>query len=138
MKLVVAFVFIAFTTCGQPSVVGKWTTVDDDTGKDRSIVEIVERNGVLTGRIVALIDPDRANPVCDKCEKDDVRYNKPIIGMEIIQGMTRSGSEYGGGSILDPEDGRTYRCKLWLEGPELMVRGYWGPFYRTQTWRKST
>jgi len=76
--------------------------------------------------------------VCDKCPSEDGRYLKKIIGMEIIKDIKKVGDEYVDGSILDPEEGKVYRCKLWLEGANLMVRGYWGPFYRTQTWRKST
>jgi len=56
------------------------------------------------------------------------------LGMEIIRHMEAEGDEYAGGEILDPEVGRVYRCKLWLEGKNLKVRGYLGPFYRTQTW----
>jgi uncharacterized protein (DUF2147 family) len=51
--------------------------------------------------------------------------------------MEKSGDEYAAGNILDPEEGKVYKCKLWLEGTELKVRGYWGPFYRTQTWTRS-
>ena len=57
--------------------------------------------------------------------------------MEIIKGMKKSGDEYSEGNILDPEVGKIYSCKLWIEGNDLKVRGYWGPFYRTQTWHKA-
>ena len=56
--------------------------------------------------------------------------------MEIIKDMKKGTDEYSQGSILDPQDGKIYRCKLWTEGDDLKVRGYWGPFYRTQTWKK--
>ena len=38
---------------------------------------------------------------------------------------------------MDPEDGKVYRAELWAEGGALKVRGYLGPFYRTQTWVKA-
>ncbi len=122
------------------SPVGKWKTIDDNSGEERSIVEIFEKNGKVFGKIIKLFrkpgeDPD---PVCDDCDKDDPRYKKKIIGMEIIRDMELSGQEYGEGDILDPESGKVYRCKLWVEGNELQVRGYWGPFFRTQTWKKAT
>jgi uncharacterized protein (DUF2147 family) len=122
----------------QSSVTGKWKTIDDESGKEKSIVEVFERDGMLFGRIVKILDTHKdPDPVCDKCPADDPRYKKKIIGMEFIRDMKREGNEYAGGDILDPEVGKVYRCKLWLEGNDLMVRGYWGPFYRTQTWKRA-
>jgi uncharacterized protein (DUF2147 family) len=56
--------------------------------------------------------------------------------MEIIANLEKSGNEYSQGSILDPQDGRIYRCKIWVDDGNLKVRGYWGPFFRTQTWKR--
>lgn len=138
MKRHVLLFSFVFSAHGQPSIFGKWTTVDDDTGEIKSIVEIIERDGEIYGRIVAILTESNPDVVCDQCGEDDERYNQRIMGMEIIQNLKKSGSEYGDGTILDPEDGKVYRCKLWVEDGQLKVRGYWGPFYRTQTWRKST
>ncbi len=120
----------------QNSIVGKWMTIDDETNQPRSTVEIFERNGRYYGKVVSIIgspeeDPD---PICDKCASDDNRYKKKIIGMEILRDMKRSESEYTEGTILDPKNGKIYRCKIWIEDNNLKLRGYWGPFYRTQTW----
>jgi len=120
-------------------VIGKWKTIDDETGEERSIVDIFEKNGKVYGKIIKLIrtpteDPD---PVCVDCDEDDDRHNKKIIGMEILRDMEKSDDAYDNGNILDPKNGRVYRCRIWLEGTELKVRGYWGPFYRTQTWLKA-
>ncbi|HEV7738003.1 MAG TPA: DUF2147 domain-containing protein, partial [Chlamydiales bacterium] len=79
-------------------------------------------------------DPD---PVCKDCGEDDDRYNKKIIGMEILRDMEKSEDAFDDGSILDPNNGRVYRCRIWVEGNDLKVRGYWGPFYRTQTWLRT-
>jgi len=122
----------------QSSIVGKWTTIDDDSGEARSVVEITERTSKVFGKIIKLYpnpgeDPD---PICDKCPEDDARYNEKIIGLEIIRNMKWSEKELTEGNILDPESGKIYRCKIWLEGADLKVRGYWGPFFRTQTWKK--
>ena len=138
MKLLVACLLISTSLYSQ-TIVGKWKTIDDNSGEERSIVEIYEKGGKIYGRIIKLFrkpgeDPD---PVCDECEKSDPRYNKKIICMDIITGMVKSGSEYDDGDILDPENGKVYKCKLWLENNELKVRGYWGPFFRTQTWKKA-
>ncbi len=122
----------------QPNVIGKWNTVDDDTGEIKAVVDIFERNGRIYGRIIQIMNREFPDPICEKCEKEDNRHKKRIIGMEIIRDLQRSGDSYSGGNILDPEDGKIYRCKIWIEGNNLMVRGYWGPFYRTQEWRKSS
>jgi uncharacterized protein (DUF2147 family) len=138
MKLLIPLLLTCFVANGQ-SIVGKWKTIDDNTGEERSIVEIYEKDGKVYGKIIKLFrkpgeDPD---PICDDCDPDDPRYKKKIIGMEIISNMVRSGDEYDGGEILDPENGRVYRCKVWIENKDLKVRGYWGPFFRTQTWKRA-
>ncbi|MBS1543067.1 MAG: DUF2147 domain-containing protein [Bacteroidetes bacterium] len=120
-------------------VAGRWKTVDDKTHEVRSIVEIIETKGKVFGRIIKLFpgpsdDPD---PVCDKCDPDDPRFKKKVIGMEIIRNLQRVGEAWEDGDILDPENGRVYRSKIWVEGKVLRVRGYWGPFYRTQTWLRA-
>ena len=140
MKLILTQLFcLLVPVCQAQSVVGKWQTIDDNTGEVRSIVEIFETSGKIFGKIIKLFpkpseDPD---PLCDKCDSDDPRYNRKVIGMEIIRGLGRNGQEHSGGDILDPENGKVYRAKIWVEGKDLKVRGYWGPFFRTQTWRKA-
>ena len=114
----------------------RWVTIDDASGKKRSIVEISERQGQAYGRIVQLYREagEEADPVCDECDPEDDRYNKKVIGMEFIRGMRKDGDEWGDGSILDPENGKVYDCKLWVEDGDLKVRGYVAFFFRTQTW----
>jgi uncharacterized protein (DUF2147 family) len=139
MKLfVIAVLMSGFLGANAQDIVGKWKTIDDNSGDERSVVEIYEKAGRIYGRIIKLYrkpgeDPD---PICDECDHEDSRYKKKIIGMEIIAGMKRNGNEYDDGNILDPETGKIYRCKLWMEENTLKVRGYWGPFFRTQTWKK--
>lgn len=121
----------------QTTIVGKWKTIDDNSGKEKSILEIYEKNGKFFGKVIKIFptpgkDPD---PVCNECPEDDARYKKKIIGMEILKDMVKRGVEYSDGNILDPESGKVYRCKIWIEDKALKVRGYWGPFFRTQTWK---
>jgi uncharacterized protein (DUF2147 family) len=132
------FLFITFSVVGQ-GMVGKWKTIDDETNEPKSIVEIAEKNGKYYGKIIKLFrapgeDPD---PICEECDSEDDRYRKKIIGMEILKDMMKSGMEYSEGNILDPNNGKIYSCKIWLEGNNLKLRGYWGPFFRTQTWLPS-
>ncbi len=118
----------------QSDIFGKWKTIDDETGKAKSVVEITERDGKAYGTIVKLFrsaDRDQ-DPVCEECT--DHRAGKKIIGMEIITGMEPDGDEWEDGEILDPENGKTYDCKIWVENGKLQVRGYVAFLYRTQTW----
>ena len=129
----------AIYASGNPSTpVGRWRTVDDHTGKPRSIVSIYEQNGKLFGKVESSLDPARAGRRCDRC-KDD-RKDKPVVGMVIIRNLVKNGDEYSGGDILDPDNGTVYRCKIWLieGGNKLAVRGYVGIslFGRSQTWMR--
>lgn len=116
------------------SPVGYWKTIDDETGEAKSIVKIYEVDGKIYGRVdQLLLDPDAR---CTACEGDD--KDKPIKGMVVLWGMEKDDDVWSGGKIFDPEKNKTYRCKIWLEGEgaNLKVRGYLGPFFRTQTWHR--
>lgn len=122
----------------QTEITGKWTSFDDETLEAKSVVDIFEKEGKYHGKIVKLFrksgeDPD---PVCSECDQEDPRFNKKVIGMEILKDMVRDGSEFSEGTILDPKNGKIYNCKIWIENNDLKLRGYWGPFYRTQTWKR--
>jgi len=129
------FLFIGFNIHAQ--IVGQWTTIDDNTGKPKSIVEITVRNNKYYGKVIKLLNPSKPNPVCDQCAKDDARYNQKVLGMEILVDLVKDDDEFVDGRILDPENGKVYRCKIWIEDGDLKLRGYLGPFFRTQTWKKS-
>lgn len=139
MRTTFSLTFLFFVTLafGQSSIVGKWKTIDDETGKPRSVVEIFEKEGKYYGKIVKLFrgPGEEQDPICEKCPGD--RKNQKIIGMEIITAMKYDAGdkEYEDGEILDPESGSVYDCKLWLsEAGHLKVRGYIMFLYRTQTW----
>lgn len=135
ISLFLAFSFFVLQGFAQrTSPIGKWKTIDDDSGKTKSEVLISERDGKLYGKILELFDPEKPDPVCEECDKDDPRYLKPIVGLEIIRNMVKDDEEWKDGDILDPENGKVYRCKLWVEDGKLKVRGYIAFLYRTQTW----
>lgn len=117
------------------SPIGTWSTVDEKSGKVRSRVEVYEQGGKLFGRIVGLPRPmdEQGHPRrCRACEGAD--KDRPIVGLVIIRDLSPSGDRYRGGTILDPDDGKVYRAEIWVDGDTLKVRGFLGPFYRTQTW----
>lgn len=119
---------------------GYWRTIDDKTGKAKSVVHITEENGELSGQVVKLLDRDGKDPdpVCDDCPGE--RKGEPIKGMTILWGLTQDGEEWTDGTILDPSSGDTYDAKLEVTegGEKLDVRGYLGLSFlgRTQTWER--
>lgn len=126
--------FVAVLGVQAQSVTGKWKTIDDETGKPKSIVEIYEQNGKLFGKVVEILT-DKKEAKCDKCPGTD--KGKPIKGLTIIKGLKKDGSSYSGGTIIDPNSGKEYKCAIKLNGSEkLDVRGYVGiqALGRTQTW----
>ena len=116
---------------------GLWITIDDATGYKKSIVELYKKDGVLYGKVVYIYKrgKDGPNSKCTECSGK--LYNQPIMGMLIVKQMQWSGSQWEDGSILDPDNGKTYNCTIWLNETnkdKLNVRGYIGPFFRTQEW----
>ena len=118
---------------------GLWKSIDDKTGKPRSLIRIHENNGEFSAVVEkGLRETDTGEAVCDKCT--DERKGQKIIGMTIAKGLKKNGDKYDGGEILDPENGKTYKCKMKLneKGDELEVRGYIGISLigRSQTWHR--
>jgi uncharacterized protein (DUF2147 family) len=120
------------------SPAGRWRTIDDETHRPKSIVRLWERDGVLYGNIVEVFpEPGKpADPICDKCE--GALKDKPVKGMMFMWGLKRDGKDWSGGRILDPANGKIYRCTVRVVsgGARLKVRGYIGVSLigRTQTW----
>jgi uncharacterized protein (DUF2147 family) len=132
----------AGSSFAQMTPVGTWHSIDDKTGEAKAEIQIVDKDGALSGRVVKSLRNDpNAKKTCDEC-KDD-RKGQNIIGMEIVRGVKPDASGENlwasGGKILDPENGKDYTVKMVpLEaGKKLQVRGYIGPFYRTQTWLRA-
>jgi len=122
------------------SPVGKWKSIDDETKKAKSIIQISESSGVLSGNIVKLFrEADEVqNPLCDKCEGS--RKDQPIQGMNILWDLKARSDDWGDGHILDPKNGKVYKVKIKVveDGKKLQVRGFLGISLlgRTQIWEK--
>ena len=136
--IVIAFFFTINLNAQHEDITGLWKTIDDETGQPKSIVKLYLNDGKLYGDVVKLFrkpgeDPD---PICDKCDEDDPRYNQKILGMTIITDMEyqKDDNEWEDGEIMDPKKGKIYDCKLWVENGKLQVRGYVLFFHRTQEW----
>jgi len=120
------------------SAVGNWVTIDDKTGKPKSVVKITQVGNELRGNIVSLTDPTKQNAVCDQCKGKN--KDKPIKGMTMMWGLKKAGAGWAGGAILDPSNGKIYKAKMSLVdgGKKLSVRGFIGfaLLGRTQTWNR--
>ncbi|MEZ4772353.1 MAG: DUF2147 domain-containing protein [Bacteroidia bacterium] len=134
------FIFLASAGLKAQSPVGKWKTIDDETGDQKSIVEIFEKDGKLYGKVIQLFRKpnEEQDPICDECDKDDPRYNKRVMGMVILEGLEKGkGNVWENGEILDPKNGSVYSCYIDLiEKDKLKLRGYLGfsLIGRTQYW----
>lgn len=136
-KLVAVASFLFFIAAAYAqSPLGVWKTIDDETGEPKAHVEIFEKDGKYYGKIIKLLTRD-PNKVCDLCTGD--KKDKPINGMEILWDLKPYSDYWSYGYILDPNNGKTYKCSIWMEGADqLKVRGYIGVSMlgRTQTWHK--
>lgn len=138
MKTILLLLFTIFCSSvisvNAQEIFGKWKTIDDETHRPKSIVEITEKDGMAYGKIIKLFrEPDEdQDPICDECT--DYRKDKRVLGMTIVTDMVKDGDEWEDGEILDPKNGKVYDCKMWVEDGKLMVRGYIAFFFRTQTW----
>ena len=119
------------------SPAGLWKTVNEK-GEAEGLVRIVEVAGEFRATVEKVYSPPapEAQPRCVDCTGE--LKDKPVIGMQILRGLRWDGSEYSGGEILDPNNGKFYRCLMRVvdEGRKLEVRGYIGIslFGRTQVW----
>lgn len=138
-------VLAAVTLCvfgsaqAQLTPVGLWKTIDDDGKTEKSLVRITEKGGVLSGVIEKIFDPKKQDSRCEHCT--DERKDKPALGMTIIRNVLQDADDkilWGGGEILDPNNGKTYKTRLKpVEGGKLLeMRGYIGFLYRTQVWHR--
>ncbi|KHK50555.1 signal peptide protein [Ralstonia sp. A12] len=132
-----ALALAAGAAFAQTSPAGTWKTIDDNTGKQKGEVKIVDNGGEFSGMVSKILVPGDENKTCTKCTDD--RKDKPIQGLTILTGLKANGNNnWDGGKILDPENGKVYSAKMSLDetGNKLTVRGFIGISLigRSQTW----
>lgn len=116
---------------------GTWQTIDEHWNKVKSLVEIKRVKGELQGYIrkLYLLPHEGTDPICTQCEGS--LKNTKVVGLKMLWGFKRIEKKWEGGKILDPGNGSTYSSSLWLlDKDTLKVRGYLGPFYRSQIWKR--
>ncbi|WP_088322795.1 DUF2147 domain-containing protein [Polaribacter tangerinus] len=120
------------------TIFGKWNSTNEKTGEIDSVIEVYEKNGKAFAKVIEIKDPKRQGLVCDLCE--GANKNKPILGLNILDGLKKDGDEWSGGTILDPRNGKVYKCYITLESPnKLKLRGYIGfsLFGKTAYWERA-
>ena len=134
--LLLAFIGFQFIHA-QDEILGKWKTIDDETGQAKSIVEIYKQNGKYYGKIVKLLTEENKDGICRTCKG---KYaNKNILGLVILKDLEYDADdkEWEDGTIMDPKNAKEYSVYLALVQPDkLKVRGYIGfsLIGRTQYW----
>lgn len=122
-----AIAIMSFAANAQ-GVFGKWLTEEGDAQ-----VEIYEKDGKVFGKVVWLQQgPDTK----DSKNPDAKLRGRKLMGVDLLSGLTKKGDKYEGGKVYDPKSGKSYKCAIWLDGNDLKVRGYLGPFRETQTWKR--
>lgn len=137
LSLAAVLALSAFAAQAADPAIGLWTTIDDETGKARSVVEVFEKDGELQGKIIEVIG-EAESDVCTECEGE--LKDHPIVGLPFMWGLQKDGSKWDDGKILDPNNGKVYSSKLQVseDGKTLEVRGYVGfsLLGRSQTWHR--
>jgi uncharacterized protein (DUF2147 family) len=140
IALLASLLVVGSALAAPSTPVGQWRTIDDDTGKPKSLVTIWQDGGRLFGKIDEVFAADGAdpNPLCTACQGS--MQNKPVVGMTIIKGLELDDGEWTDGTILDPASGTEYKCTVQVAvgGRRLKVRGYVGfsLIGRTQVWQR--
>lgn len=138
--LALLVVAVGASAAAESAIEGRWATYDEATGQQRAVIEIVREGSRMRGRIAELSTaPDEdANPVCEKCSGGD--RGRPLRGMAILDVGADAIDGSFRGTVLDPEEGRTYRVVVTLssDGRRLQLRGFVGIelFGRSETWRR--
>jgi uncharacterized protein (DUF2147 family) len=115
-----------------PAILGRWLTEPRD-----GIIEITRAaDNSYQGRIIGGNAPQRL----DAHNPDASRRQQLLLGQTILTGMHEEGEgAWAGGTIYDPDSGRTYKCRIeLLDHDRLKVRGFIGVALlgRTQTWTR--
>lgn len=133
--LFTTLLLVLVTTINAQSIFGKWENRDIKTNKVDSVIEVYQEDGMAFAKIIEITNKEKQQALCDKCSGK--LKDTPILGMKILTGLKKDGDEWSGGNILDPKNGKEYKCYIKLEDDDkLKIRGYIGfaAFGRTAYW----
>ena len=120
------------------TIFGKWNSFDEETNKIESVIEVYQKDGKAYAKIIEITDPERQDATCFKCKGK--RKDQKILGMDILTGLKKDDDEWSGGKILDPKNGKEYKCYIkLLDDNTLKLRGYIGISLigRTAIWKRA-
>jgi uncharacterized protein (DUF2147 family) len=140
------FILIVFfqskTIYGQNNgdvILGIWYN-QEQTSK----IQIVKMNNMYYGKIIWLKIPNdekTGKPKTDHLNPNKEKQNIPLLNLTILRRFSWKGkTEYEGGLIYDPKNGKEYSCKINMTDKNtLHVRGYVGISLlgRTAIWKKA-
>lgn len=135
--LLVPMLAIAAAASAADPVDGRWRTLDDETGKPMSIVEVSTAGGTLNARVVETLNEPNAK--CTQCSGAD--KNKPVVGMRVLWDLKQQDGVWGGGSGFKPSTGDSFKAKSVkpsADGRTLEVTGCKLMFCRTAKWERAT
>ena len=139
-KVLITILSIFFTTTGfSQTIFGAWNSFDEETNRLESVIEVYEKNDQVFAKIIKITNLENQGATCINCSGE--RKNTPISGMNILTGLKKDGDEWSGGKILDPKNGKEYKCYIQLlDENTLKIRGYIGfsMFGRTAIWKKAS
>ncbi|MGB7978243.1 MAG: DUF2147 domain-containing protein [Chlamydiales bacterium] len=134
-KLWLVCIWVAFSLFGSDEIGGFWKSLDDN-GNPQCVFGVYEHKGIYYGRIIGTYDDsghlsDTLYKPLSKAE--GVVGSPPMCGLDILYNLQDNGTSYDG-RILDPTKGNVYKCELWRENENLIVRGKLFIFGKNITW----
>ena len=133
--LAILFATLAFSAAAQDasSPIGKWKTLDDESGKPMTITEVYRaKNGTLAAKIVENLG---LPPTCDECSGPN--KGKPFVGMVTLWNLKEKDGGWGDGNGYKPSDDRKFNAKsvkLIEGGNKLKIKGCVAFICRDATW----
>lgn len=119
---------------------GHWRAIDAETETAYAVIEFVQAaDGTFSGFVRTLLQgPEQPAPAqtCDKCT--GARKGAPVVGMEVIWNLRPDGERFVDGSVIDPDSGRIFRCRVRVidrgERMDLTVYERFAIFGFTERW----
>ena len=140
LSRIICVFFITFSfSMNAQTIFGAWNSFDEETNRLESVIEVYEKNDQVFAKIIKITNLENQGATSINCSGE--RKNTPILGMNILTGLKKDGDEWSGGKILDPKNGKEYKCYIQLlDENTLKIRGYIGfsMFGRTAIWKRAT
>jgi uncharacterized protein (DUF2147 family) len=117
------------------AILGQWV---NPNGQDHIL--IYKKGNKYFGKLdwIKFPNDEEGKPKTDKNNPDQALQSRPDLGLELLKDFTFDGDVWDDGTIYDPKNGKTYSCKMTLDGNNLRIRGYvlFSLFGRTEVWTR--